>query len=254
MKFSAATKKTLKHYVYGLVDPTEDDKIFYIGVASANNRAFNHLALTKARTHKATKIKEIRKAGSEPRVDILRHGLPTRKTALEVEAALIDAFGLEELVNEKRGYEVARGRKSAEELERAYGCKPVFVSDVRKPCMLFFVNRTYSPTSTEQAKYDSIRQFWSRVSEHTRTPPFPYKIALGIVEGVVVRAYTIEGWFPAGSTLSSRDWGGPIGVDKRWEFVGRQLYDHPLLDRLLVDDAGDPIRANQIGYGYLPRP
>ncbi len=39
MKFSLSTRKALQHYVYALVDP-RDQKIFYVGKASANNRAF----------------------------------------------------------------------------------------------------------------------------------------------------------------------------------------------------------------------
>jgi uncharacterized protein len=126
------------------------------------------------------------------------------------------------------------------------------LAHIRESCILFFVHQTYSPTSPEQENYDSVRQFW-RIGEATRTPPLVHQLALGVVEGVVVRAYSIEAWFPAGATFSSREWSGGGGAKPLWEFVGKPLPDHPLLDRLLVDDEGKRIRGCQIGYYYLPR-
>jgi uncharacterized protein len=96
IKFSTTTRERLGHYVYGLVDP-RDDQIFYIGVASANNRAFDHLKVRqsgKRESRKEERIREIRKSGHEPQVEILRHGMNSRSDALEMEAALIDALGL----------------------------------------------------------------------------------------------------------------------------------------------------------------
>jgi uncharacterized protein len=255
IKFSTTTRERLGHYVYGLVDP-RDGQIFYIGVASANNRAFDHLKIRqsgKRESRKEERIREIRKSGHEPQVEILRHGMNSRSDALEMEAALIDALGRETLTNEARGHGIERGRKAAADIERIYGSPPVRVSSIREPCILFFVHRTFSPTSTEQENYDSVRQFWTRVGERTRTPPLKHRVALGVVEGVVVRAYTIEAWFPAGTTYSSRDWHRQKGAKPQWEFVGKPVFDHPLLDRLLVDDEGNRMPAFQQGYYYLPR-
>lgn len=248
MEFSKSTKEHLRFYVYGLVDP-RDKKIFYVGKASANNRAFDHLKAPGAESSKLAKIAEIRAAHLEPSIEVLRYGLESEKTALEVEAAIIDAIGLEHLTNAVRGHGVERGRLVATEVERLHGSKPVRVSTVQDKCMLFFIHNTYSPTLLEQEIYDSVRQFWYNVSERNRAT-LSYPAGLGIVDGVVVRAYSIAGWFPAGSTLSSRKFEG--GKDK-WEFVGQLLRDHPLLGRLLVEDNDTPIAANQIGYGYLPR-
>lgn len=254
-KFSTTTREHLGHYVYGLIDP-RDDQIFYIGVASGNNRAFDHLEAHGPGIgdgRKDAKILAIRKSGQEPQIEILRHGIKSRREALEVEAALIDALGLEKLTNAARGHGIDRGRKAAADIERIYGSPPVRISTIREPCIIFFVHRTYSPTSTEQEKYDSVRQFW-RIGEATRTTPLRHRVAFGVVEGVIVRAYSIEAWFPAGSTFSSREWFGTEDDKPLWEFVGKRLPKHRLLDRLLVDDDGNRIRACQIGYYYLPRP
>jgi hypothetical protein len=78
-------------------------------------------------------------------------------------------------------------------------------------------------------------------------PKTPYTDALSVVDSVVVRAYTIEAWFPAGSTFSSRT---PSSPDNRWEFVGQRIPEHPLIHRRLLKE-GKPLPANQQGYGYI---
>ncbi|MDP2604753.1 MAG: hypothetical protein Q8S00_19525 [Deltaproteobacteria bacterium] len=251
MKFSLTTTKRLGHYVYALVDP-RDKTIFYIGKASANNRAFNHLRIHEGEERKHQRIQEIRAAGGEPSVEILRYGLGSVRESFEVEAALIDALGLENLTNKVRGHGVDRGRQTAGEVERLHGSKPAPVERIRDPYILFFINQTYSPTKTEFELYDCVRQFWSGLSPKRRTPSeqtgaFPYPTALAIVESVVVRAYSIVAWFPAGTTLSTRR---AEDTSNCWEFVGNLIADHPLVGRRLTKDGKD-LPANQLGYGYL---
>lgn len=222
-----------------------------MGKASGNNRAYDHLNSEYEETAKHRRIKEIRAAGAEPVVEILRYGLETKEACFEVEAAIIDTLGLENLTNRVRGHGIERGRQTAAEVERLYGSRPVDIADIGEPLMLFFVNRTYSPTMSEIEIYDCVRQFWSGVGVSRRardeSGALSYPTALGVVDGVIVRAYSIVEWFPAGTTLSTR---GPVAGDGRWEFVGQLLSDHPLAGRRLVD--GDKeIVATQQGYRYI---
>jgi uncharacterized protein len=253
MNFSAMTKQHLGHYVYGLVDPI-NKAIFYVGKASANNRAFDHLKATEDEREKQMRIRQIRTAGLEPIVEILRYGLPSTEACFEVEAAIIDAIGLENLTNAVRGHGVERGRLSASEAERLHGSKPYRIEALTESYMMFFINKTYSPTKTEQQLYDSVRQFWYRVSAQTRTPnaassELPYSVALGVVDSVIVRVYSIAAWFPAGTTFSSREY-VTSPVEERWEFVGNLLSEHVLLGRRLTKDGKDLV-ANQQGFGYI---
>ena len=252
MRFSANTTQHLGHYVYALVDP-RDDSIFYVGKASANNRAFDHLRLDKspAAKKKNELIGEIRRARLEPKVEILRYGLKLAKDCFEVEAAIIDVLGLEHLTNEVRGHGIDRGRQTASEVERLHGSKPVALETIHESLMFFFIKKTYSPTKNEGELYDSVRQFWYEVGLRTRTVSLidnslPYPVALAIVDSVVVRAYSVRAWFPAGTTYSSR---GSAPAGKDWEFVGQLLTDHPLLGRRLTK-SGNDLAANQKGYGY----
>lgn len=249
MTFSHAARRHLDYYVYALVDP-RDASIFYVGKAHGNNRAFKHLKVRSGESEKQQRIQMIRTAGEEPRVEILRHGLPSEQAALDVEAAIIDSLGIENLKNQVRGHHIQRGRQTAEEIEQLHGSEPVDIDTLTHPYMLFFIHQTYSPTKSEAELYDSVRQFWYGVARATRVPSegtLPYTTALGVVDSVVVRAYTIEAWFPAGSTFSSRT---PQNSENRWEFVGQRLPDHPLIHRMLHED-GAPLPANQQGYGYI---
>ena len=82
-------------YVYALVDPGTES-VFYVGKGS-RQRLLAHgreADLTKdggPRSAKVQRIRELRSAGFEPRVDIVRHGLD-EAAAFEVEAALIDSL------------------------------------------------------------------------------------------------------------------------------------------------------------------
>lgn len=249
MEFSKSTKEHLGYYVYALVDP-KDKTIFYVGKASANNRAFNHLQSNRNETQKQKKIREIRREGNEPVVEIIRYGLASESVAFEVEAAIIDAIGIENLTNIVRGHGVEKGRMLASEIERLYGSAPILIDDISDPCILFFINNTYSPTLSEQELYDCTRQFWQGVAKSKRETLTP-RIALAIVEGVIVRVYRIEGWHLAGSTFSSREFNG--SRKDKWEFVGQLLNNHYLVGRKLIESNGETIKAIQKGYMYLPR-
>lgn len=248
MKFSQLAKEKLGFYVYGLVDP-RDNRIFYVGKASANNRAFDHFKASKKETKKSKLISEIRAEKHQPEVEILRYGLESQEIAFEVEAAIIDAFGLENLTNHIRGHGIEKGRISAKKAQLLYDAKSKKrVSEVDEQCIIFYIKDTYSPTLSEQEMYDSTRQFWT-VSKEERTKR-SHTIALGVVDGVVVRVYSIAAWFDAGTTFSSRS----AYSNERGEFVGQLQNDHPLLGCLLVDDDDVPIPNQQKGFSYLPMP
>ena len=249
MRFTRETKTALGYYVYGLVDP-KNGEIFYVGKASGNDRAFDHLRGLKQETAKQRRIAEIRATGAAPQVEVLRHGIETEHSAFEVEASIIDALGVENLTNMVRGHGVERGRFHATDAERRFGATPISVADVDSNCILFFIHNTYSPTFTELEIYDCTRGFWHSVSKATRERQ--NMIALAVVESVVVRAYSIVAWFAAGSTLSSRpfQYGNP---ERKYEFVGQLVSTNQVVGRSILDIDGNPIKATQNGYRYAER-
>lgn len=251
-KFDKQITKALGYYVYALIDPFKNE-IFYVGKGSENNRAFDHLKGSKGESEKMIRIKEIRLKGKEPIVEILRYGLNSDDAAFEVEAAIIDAIGIENLTNKVRGHRIEKGRLSLEEIKRLYGTSPVEISSIKKEkYMLFFINRTYSTSLSETEIYDSTRGFWKGVAKAKRMEgedgKLPYPIALSIYDSVVVRVYSIIDWYDAGTTFSTRDGKMKKG---RYEFVGNLIENHPLLGKKLVDASGKGIKATQQGYSYI---
>lgn len=256
--FPPKTRSALKHYVYALVDP-QTNAIFYVGKGNGN-RAYSHLGRAPASNsavdepEKLARIAAIRRAGHEPRIEVLRFGLENDATALEVEAALIDAIGLQNLTNRVRGQGVVRGRYTAQQLNLLFATKPFASEQLQERAIVFFVHQTYSPTMSQMEIYDCVRQYWTDVAEATRirdpeTGELPVRLALGLVDGVVVGAYQIAGWFPGGTTVSQRG-RSAREIKRKWEFVGGAYEEHATLGRRLTV-GGQDIVAQQRGFMYV---
>jgi hypothetical protein len=196
-------------YVYLYVDP-RDGSVFYVG-KGRGHRVLAHLS-DEAESRKVKTIEVLRVAGLQPRLDVLTHGLPDEETAFRVEAAVIDALGLERLTNEVRGWRsVQTGRLPIEALVAYYAAEPVEVVD---PSLLVRVNRLYRHGMSADELYEVTRGVW-KVSPRREGA----RLALAVFEGVVREVYEIEAWHPAGSTpYRFRELMDRKG---RWEFTGR---------------------------------
>ncbi len=87
---------SLGFYVYAYIDP-QDESVFYIG-KGVGARAIAHLS-DSSESSKVSRIKSIRAAGFEPRIDIMAHQLRDDLEASRVEAALIELIGVNRLTN-----------------------------------------------------------------------------------------------------------------------------------------------------------
>jgi hypothetical protein len=248
--FDTLTRARLGYFVYLLVDP-RTGAAFYVG-KGRGDRPFDHLKAKANESRKAQMIATIRADQLEPEVHVLRHGLECSDIAEEVEAAVIDAIGLENLTNGCRGKRVERGRATAAKLRQRFGAEPIAKGAIGERIMTIWINKTYSPTMNAQQLYDATRQYWYQVGADKRTPDangeLPYPTAVALVDNVVIMAYQVQAWFSAGSTMSSREWSGD---PDRWEFVGKALPDHWLVGKRLIGDDGNRMRGNGQGYGYL---
>lgn len=162
-KFSESVIKELGYYVYRLIDPRNGDT-FYIGKGKGN-RVFQHVLAAHSLLEdvesetegdddislKYERIREIKRAGLEVIHIIHRHNM-SEEIALEVEAALIDAFaGLTNLASGK-GNDF--GPMNAIEIERRYLIEEaVFDND---KVIMISINKTVG----EREVYDAVRFAW----------------------------------------------------------------------------------------------
>lgn len=123
----AEVGRSLKQYVYLLTDPLNEDRPFYVGKGTGG-RAISHLRrgnfVAEVDTSATRKrIREIKRAGHEPGVVVVRHGLDHQQAFL-VESALISA--LPGLTNAVGGHDPLRtGRATLDEVITRYGAEPL---------------------------------------------------------------------------------------------------------------------------------
>ncbi len=163
-------------------------------------------------------IRAIRKSGSEPRLEVLAHGLKDHETALRVEAAVIDALGLNSLSNQVRGWRALQlGRAPLNDLIPLYEKRrPI---RIKEPAILIRISRLYRPNMTPAELYDATRGVWKVGPRGSKV-----QLAFAVFEDVVREVYQVVDWLPAGSTFLTRH---PQGepLRGRREFVGRVAPD-----------------------------
>lgn len=214
-KIPASVARHLGHYVYLYVHP-ETNKVFYIGKGKGN-RALAHASGEGDTPHDEI-IRDLRKRGLSPRVEILVHGLKTDGEALAVEMAAIDLLGLDELANRVHGHHSSRrGRMPIEQVMAIYQRKPVQITE---PVILIRIAREFRYGMTPVELYDLTRSCW-KVGGARRDAA---EYAFAVYEGIVHQVYEITAWLPAGATFR-HDFPKGIDMDDRWEFIGKVASD-----------------------------
>ncbi|NDA27025.1 MAG: hypothetical protein EBZ05_09410 [Verrucomicrobia bacterium] len=217
-------------YVYLYRDP-RDGKIFYVGKGKGQ-RAFQHLSDEKDGP-KNRKIQEIREAGLEPKIEILTHGLKDDETALKIEAALIDLIGIDELVNEVRGYEaISHGKMDVQELVALYDAPKGMIRD--QGILLIRINQLFRHGMGPEELYEATRGVWKIGARRDSV-----RHVLALYQGVVKEVYAVEGWEPANwrvyrfraDELKARE-KQDVG---RWQFGG-SVAKEPIRGRYLGKD------------------
>jgi hypothetical protein len=204
--FSRKVISNLKYYVYAYYDP-RNRSCFYIG-KGCGNRAFSHLN-DKTESVKTQTIAAIRKAGLEPQIRILRHGLIEKEAKL-IEAVAIDLLGIDSLSNLVQGYKSNKlGSMSVDKLENLYNARKAVI---KEQAILINIPKSYREDMTEQEMYDYTRSCWK-----VGTNKDKIKYAFSVFQGIIMEVYKISAWVQGGSTLRIN----PIEPNDRWEFVGR---------------------------------
>ncbi|WP_031580045.1 hypothetical protein [Ruminobacter sp. RM87] len=213
-KFSNETIKALKFYVYVYSDP-DTKKPFYVGKGQGN-RVFQHI-WDDSESEKVQKIKEIFERKKEPLIEILAHGL-NEKTALKVEAAVIDLIGINNLTNQKRGYESSTyGKIEVSALESRYAGEKLEDADIKHNLMLIRINRVYRNDMTPYELYEGTRGCWKLSLDSAEKVDY----VLSVYDGMVIEVYKPVQWFEGLTTFTTKDDDKSQWTQPRYEFVGR---------------------------------
>ena len=204
--FPASVATKLKTYVYRLTDP-RNGETFYVGKGQ-DDRVFSHVRAevdADELDNRLKRIREIRLAGFEVSHVIHRHGMD-EKTALEVEAALIDAYpGLTNIAGGAGSSDY--GAMHAREIVRRYCAESAVF---RHRALLISVNRS----ATENSLYEATRYAW-KVS---KTKAEQAEVILATMQGVIVGAFVAERWMAANAV----NFPGREERPGRWGFVGKE--------------------------------
>lgn len=201
----------LKAYVYRLIDPRTGET-FYVG-KGRGNRVFQHIRDERSLEgddidNKQKRIREIRLAGFEVAHVIHRHGMDDEK-ALEVEAALIDAYpGLTNIVGGTGTNDF--GVMHAKEIIQRYSAEPAIF---QHKLLLISVNRT----AAERSLYDATRYAWKINEDKAKQA----EVILATVQGQIVGAFTAHNWLRA-TPENFPGLAEAEGAPGRWGFVGEE--------------------------------
>lgn len=210
--FPQEVAEKLKTYVYRLIDP-RNGETFFVGKGQGN-RVFAHVRDAQnlegdELDNKLTRIREIRLSGFEIAHVIHRHGMD-EKTALEVEAALIDAYpGLTNAVGGIGSNDY--GAMHAQEIVRHYRAEQAVF---HHKALLINVNRS----ATETSLYESTRYSWwvnkSRAEQAD--------VVLATRQGGIVGAFIVHRWLEA----TAANFPGREPVPGRFGFEGEEAAEH----------------------------
>ncbi|MBK1644069.1 hypothetical protein CKO25_05265 [Thiocapsa imhoffii] len=232
----------LKTYVYRLIDP-RNGETFYVGKGKGN-RVFAHIGAEGRLDgdeidNKLKRIREIRLAGFEVGHVIHRHGMD-EATALEVEAALIDAYpGLTNIAGGAGGNDY--GAMHAREIVRRYSAEPAVF---RHKALLISVNRS----AAERSLYDATRYAWKIDKRKAKQAD----VILSTMQGVIVGAFIARDWLEAtAANFPGRAEG--VGVPGRFGFVGEEApadLKKIYVGKRVPDEYRKPGAANPIKYTW----
>jgi hypothetical protein len=187
-EFSTEVINEIGFYVYRLIDP-RNGNTFYIGKGKGN-RVFAHMNGALAFesdedevSEKIGTIREIHQNGLTVIHVIHRHGLES-DTALEVEAALIDAFpGLSNEAGGRGSRE--RGAMNALQIQNIYEAE--VIDEIAEKCIIIKIKQWSVDRfngSLSEAIYEATRAAWKMSMSRAKKADYVFSVMDGVVRAV----------------------------------------------------------------------
>ena len=232
--FDFSIEQSLGFYVYALRDPSTK-KPFYIGKGggdgSGNQRILDHFREAKVHRERKTfdpspkviKILEIWNAGKSVDWSIIRWGLPDEKTALHIEASLIDLVGAESLTNLQKGHASNEfGLLSPAELYRKMA--PAVMPAANYPAVLIF---SIKNTFKERGLYEATRGWWRNTKKFEQSATH----AVGVINGVSACVVEIQNWVD-GEDEKRRGFEGKSYIEPGTHELLHKNFNHIINERI----------------------
>ena len=209
--FPAGVAERLKWYVYRLIDP-RNGETFYVGKGQGN-RIFEHARNALSATEdedaadlKSQRIKEIMSAGLDVAHVIHRHNIENQQFALQMEAALIDAYP--GLTNQISGHGAGDyGCRHVEQIISEYTVRPF---EPKEPLILISIAKSYEDAG--RTIYDAVRYAWRIKVNNARS----FRLVLAHRRGLVHGAFRPTKWLEA----TRENFPGFEDMPGRWGFEG----------------------------------
>jgi len=204
-KLTQFTIESLDYYVYILIDPRVN-KPFYVGKGHGNRVNQHLLGALETELDEIDKINtihDIQKANIEVEYLILRHGL-TEKEALEVESAMIDFIGINNLTNIIAGhYASERGLMTLQDIIVKYQSED---AEFDEPALLININKMYHYNISPEDLYDATRKHWIVSKERVDT----IRIVCSVYAGIIREVYVPKAWFDSPANIGRSYFEGKI--------------------------------------------
>jgi hypothetical protein len=230
-KLSQSTIEKLEYYVYLLKDP-RNNKVFYVGKGCGqriNHHLLGALEENTIETEKIKTIRSIQKSGEEVGLTILRHGL-TEKEAFEIECAVIDYLGIENLTNLVSGhYSAERGIMSLEDIQIEYQAEE---ATFEEPVLLIRINRLYRPHMSSDEIYEVTRKHWN-IGERGRS----VKIVCAVYRGIIREVFIAKSWRKSSALKGRSYFSGSVAHAEV-----RDKYIHKSVTSYLSKGSQNPIK------------
>ena len=226
-QFPAGASKSLKYYVYRLVDP-RNGITFYVGMGSGNQVFAHAQGNLRVRPDdeetndlRLDLIHEIVNSGLEVLSVIHRWGLD-ETTAFEVESAVLDCFPA--LIDKRKGQHHDRGTGNAAQLVE--GLSPEIYKEPPFKYILIKITDEKIARMAEEGEEDPIYAACHEAWKLKLDIAQDYDYVITSVRGIVKGVYQVVGWYPVAGKVNRIGFLGYRADQKDWDYyVDKRIPD-----------------------------